>query len=65
MQTAILNSNSKTDLKLLLDLAKKMGIKAKVLTNSEIEDIGLINAIKLGRTKEYVDNSSFIKKLRR
>jgi hypothetical protein len=52
-------------MKLLLDLAKKIGIKARVITESEIEDIGLGNAIKQGRTKEYIDNEVFLKKLRK
>ncbi len=48
MQTVILNSDSKTDLKLLLDLAKKIGIKSRILSESEIEEIGLANSIRLG-----------------
>jgi hypothetical protein len=65
MEAVILNSDSKSDMKLLLDLAKKIGIKARVITESEIEDIGLANAIKQGRTKEYIDNEAFLKKLRK
>jgi hypothetical protein len=65
MQAVILNSDSKTDIKLLLDLAKKIGIKSRVLTETEIEEIGLINSIRLGRTNKYVDNSTFIQKLRK
>ena len=65
MQTVILNSNSKSDLKLIIDLAKKIGVDTKVLSESEIEDIGLAYAIKEGRTKEYIDPEKFIKKLRK
>lgn len=65
MQTAIINSNSKSDLKLLLDLAKKIGVQTKVLTQAEIEEIGLVAAIKQGRTGEYVDTDSYLKKLRK
>jgi hypothetical protein len=65
MDTVILNSNSKNDLKLLLDIAKKFGIKAKILNDSELEDIGLANAIKQGRTGKFVETKSFIKKLRK
>ena len=65
MQTVILNSDSKTDLKLLLDLAKKIGIKSRVLSETEMEEIGLANSIRLGRTKEYIDTTAFIKKLRK
>ncbi len=65
MQTAIINSNSKSDLKLLLELAKKIGVQTKILTQTEIEEMGLANAIKQGRTGEYVDTSSYLKKLRK
>ena len=59
MQTAILTSQSKSDLKLLLELAQKIGIKTKVLTHDEIEELGLILAIKDGRTGEYVDTDKY------
>ena len=65
MQTAIINSNSKSDLKLLLELAKKIGVQTKVLTQTEIEEMGLAKAIKQGRTGEYIDTSSYLKKLRK
>jgi len=65
MQTAILNSNSKVKLKLLTDLAKQIGIMVKYLTEEEKEDIGLIKAIKRGRTKKYINTESFIEKLRK
>ena len=65
MQTAILKSSSNNDLKLLIELAKKMGIKAKILSDTEVEDIGLYYAIKEGRTGQSVDTDSFIKKLRK
>jgi hypothetical protein len=65
MQAVILNSDSKADLKLLLDLAKKIGINSRILKESEIEEIGLINAISSGRTNEYLDNVTFLNKLRK
>lgn len=65
MKTVILNSDSKTDLKLLMDLAKKIGVKSRILSESEIEEIGLANSIRKGRTNEYVDTSTFIQKLRK
>jgi hypothetical protein len=65
MQAVILNSESKADLKLLLDLAKKIGINSRILKASEIEEIGLINAISSGRTNEYLDNVTFLNKLRK
>lgn len=64
MEAVLLNSDSKSDMKLLLDLARKIGIKARVITESEMEDIGLANAMKQGRTNEFIDNEAFLKKLR-
>ena len=65
MQTAILKSNSNSDLKLLIQLAKKIGINAKILNKTEIEDISIVNAIRVGKTGEYIDTNSYIKKLRK
>jgi len=63
MQKAILESESFSDLKLLLDLAKKIGIKSKILSEEEIEEIGMANAIKKGQTNEYIDTNEFLKKI--
>jgi hypothetical protein len=65
MQTVILNSDSKTDIKLLLDLAKKIEIKSRVLSDIEIEEIGLVNSMRLGRTNKFVDTTTYIQKLRK
>jgi hypothetical protein len=65
MNTVILHSKSKNDLDLLLEIAKKFGIKAKVLTETEMEDIGLGNAVKTGQTGKFIDTESFLKKLGR
>ena len=63
MQKAVLESESVSDLKLLLDLAKKLGIKSKILSMDEIEEIGMANAIKTGQTNEYIDTNEFLKKI--
>ncbi len=65
MQTLVLNGESASDIKLIAEIAKKMGLKAKILSEEEKEDIGMLNAIKKGRTKKYVDSESFISKLRK
>lgn len=64
MQTAIVKSKSKGDLKLLLELARKIGIDVRPLTKEETEDIGLINAIRKGKTGETVDIGKYLQKLR-
>jgi hypothetical protein len=65
MQTAIINSNSKSDMKLLLDLAKKIGLEVRLLKEEELEEKSLANAIKIGKTGDVVNTDSFIKKLRK
>ena len=64
MESAVLISKSKTDLSILLTLAKKLGIVTHRLTTEEIEDMSLINAMKTGRTGEYIDVDKYLKKLR-
>jgi hypothetical protein len=63
MQAAVVNSDSKSDFKLLLQLAKKLDIQTKILSNEDIEDIGLVNAIRIGETGENVDVAKYLKNL--
>jgi hypothetical protein len=65
METAVLQGNSKADLKMLTDIAKKIGITVKYLTEEEKEDIGLLKAIKEGRTGKYINTESYLQKLRK
>jgi len=65
MQTVILNIKSKSDIKLLTDLAKKIGVNTKVLSETDVELIGLSNAIKEVSTKEFVNTERYLKKLRK
>lgn len=60
-----LNTESKNDLKLLLELAKKLGINTKILSTEEKYDFGLAFAIKKGRTQHYMDTDKFIKRLKK
>ena len=65
MESAVLISKSKSDLSILLTLAKKLGIGIHRLTAEEIEDMALTNAMKTGRTGEYIDVDKYLKKLRK
>ena len=65
METVVLQGNSKADLKMLTDLAKKIGITVKYLTEEEKEDIGLFQAIKEGRTGKIVNTKNFLQKLKK
>ena len=64
MQTLLLQGDSKEDLKSLSELAKKLGIKVKFLSEDDAEDMGLLAAIRKGRSKKYVDPDQFLKRLR-
>jgi hypothetical protein len=64
MKTAILSGESESDLKLIVELANKLGIKTKVLTEEDVEDLAMVYAIEKGKTGDYVDTAKFIKSLR-
>ncbi|TVR78548.1 MAG: hypothetical protein EA412_08935 [Chitinophagaceae bacterium] len=64
MKSAIFTSESDKDLKLLLELAKKLGIKTKVLSKEEYEDLGLKLAMDKGKIGEFVDTEKFLKSLK-
>lgn len=64
METAILKSRSKNDLKLLLDLARKIGIDVRLLTNEEAEETGLFNAIKSSSGGKIINMKKYLNKLR-
>jgi hypothetical protein len=64
MKTAILSSEKEADLRLLLELASKIGINARLLDDEEAEDLGLVRAIEQGRTGKYVDPDEFLGQLK-
>ncbi len=64
MKGVLLHTNSEKDLKLILELAQKIGISAKKLTEEDMEDIGLSKAISEGRTGKYVETEEYLKELR-
>ncbi len=64
MKSAILTSDSSKNLKILIELAERLGIKTKMLTEQQLEDIGLIRAIKHGRTRSFIDTDKFIGSLK-
>jgi hypothetical protein len=63
MESAVFISNSKSNLALLLNLAKKLGISTHRLSPEEIEEMALVNAMKKGKTGEYVDTEKYLKKI--
>lgn len=64
MKTAMLSSEKEGDLRLLLELATKLGIKARLLDEEEAEDMAMVRAIDEGRTGAYVDPDEFLDQLK-
>jgi hypothetical protein len=64
MKTVILSGESDSDIKLLVELANKLGIKTQILSEEDAEDLAMAYAIEKGKTGEYVDTQNFIKNLR-
>jgi len=50
-------------LRLIADLARKIGVSVKYLTEEEKENIGMVNAIKNGRTGEFVPTEDFLQRI--
>lgn len=65
METVVLSGSSKINMKLLTDLAKKIGISVKYISDEEKEDIGMSNAIRRGRTGKHVNTEQFLASLRK
>ena len=64
MESAIISGNSKKDIQLLVAVAEKMGIKARLLTKDDLEDLALAKAIDEGKTGEYVATAEFLESLK-
>jgi len=63
MEGILLHTDSKKDLNLILQLAKKLGISIRKFSLEEMEDLGLLTAMKEGETGEYIDTEEFLKEL--
>ncbi|MEO8149976.1 MAG: hypothetical protein ABI723_20220 [Bacteroidia bacterium] len=64
MESLLLQSSNKKDIEILATLAKMIGLKTRSISDEELEDMGLANAMKKGRTGEYVDTKKYLDKLR-
>jgi hypothetical protein len=64
METVIINTNSSSNAKLILELAKKMGDKGKMLKTQELEDYLLGNLMNQVDKTEIVDTNTFLNKIR-
>jgi hypothetical protein len=63
MKGIFMQSDSEEDLKLLIALAKKLGVKAESLTEEDLEATGLAKAIEEGKTGQHIDTQSFLQSL--
>jgi len=63
MNGIIISTDDKSEIKLFVQLAKRLGIKSKVLTEEDMLDLGLLNAMKEGRKSGYVTKEEIDKKL--
>jgi hypothetical protein len=64
MTGLIITTTNKTDLKLFTDLARRIGIKTKPLSDEDIIDLGLLEAMEEGRKTKFVSRERIMKKLK-
>lgn len=64
MESVVFTSKKKSDLKLLVELAKKIGIKSQPLSKQEIEDWALAKEIDKGLKSPFVSRALIMKTLR-
>lgn len=63
METILISADKKSDLAILLNLAKKLGMSTKALTRAEVEDWKLAQKIEAGMKTATVSRSSVMKAL--
>jgi len=60
METLVISSNSKKDLTLISELAKKLGLNSIIMTEEEREEIGLLKAMLDADRNEKVSRESIM-----
>ncbi len=63
MATILLEGKSASTIKLLMELAKKLGVKMTIIDNADIEDMKLGQFIDDVRTNELVEEEEVLNKL--
>lgn len=63
METIVVNGEDSSDMKLLLALAKKLGLSVKKLSKTEAEDWSFAQLIKDGMKSEDVSRDEVMKAL--
>ncbi len=64
MTNLLISATKKTDVKLLTDLANRIGVKVKVLSEDEMLDIGMLKAMEEGSKSDYVTREQVMKRLK-
>lgn len=64
MKGLVITSENQADLKLVEELANRLGVSTKAIDNEELLDLGLLKAIEHGRQKKYVSKGKIIERLR-
>jgi len=65
METVIIKTRTKSDMRFLLDFAKRIGVSAKAVDTEELEDAHLVSLIENGLETESVSRSEVMKALKR
>jgi len=65
MHGVYVKTKSRKESEWLLSLIKRMQLEGRVATIEEIEDEGMVRAIKEGETGKYVNTRNFVAKLRK
>lgn len=63
METILISGAKKSDLAVLMDLAKRLGLATKSLSRAEVEDWKLAQKIEEGMKTSTVSRSSIMKAL--
>ena len=63
METVLINAEKKSDIAFLISLAKKLGMSAKALTHSQVEDWQLAQKIESGMKSGSASRNEVMKAL--
>lgn len=65
MNGIIITSTNKADIKLFADLATRIGVSFKTLSDKDIIDMGLLGAMEEGKKTKFVSKERIMKKLKK
>ena len=60
MTAIVISGQNKVDLKIIIELAKRLGVNVKTLSDEEILDLGLLKAMEEGKNTEFVSRDKII-----